>query len=168
MFFHNYGVDVRVARAVNIYGAGDPNESRLIPQTVRRLLRGEPPLLHAGAAAMRRQYVYVRDVVAALQTIASSGAPGHAYCVGSPDPPMTVVDVMRAVTDVVGVAWKPPEVRDREARFQEIPAQSVSDGKLRALGWAPRVPFVEGVRATVDWYRSRSYELGAEAHGGAR
>lgn len=156
MFHNNYGVDVRVARAVNIYGPGDPNNSRLVPQTALRLLRGEPPLLHSGAAQMRRQYVYVDDVVSALWCIAEKGSPGEAYCVGSPDSPMSVLEVMRAMAEVAGVTFVVPEVRQRDSRFQEISSQAVVDTKLRGFGWEPLVPFAEGVKRTLDWYRGRS------------
>jgi len=153
MFHSNYGVDVRVVRAVNIYGPGDPNESRIVPKTARRCLRGEPPLLHAGAAAMRRQYVYIDDLVSALITIAESSPMGAAYCVGSPDEPLSALDVMQAIYRIAGATWQPPEVRGRDDRFQEIHSQAVDDAKLRALGWAPRVRFAEGIARTLDSYR---------------
>jgi CDP-glucose 4,6-dehydratase len=153
MFFHNFGVDVRVVRAVNIYGPGDPNPSRLIPQTARRLLSGQPPLLHEGAAGMRRQYVYIDDAVRALRIVAECGAPGEAYCVGSPDGPLSVLDVMRAMAEAAGVPFAAPVERQRAARFQEIASQSVRDDKLRALGWSPTVPFADGIRRTLSWHR---------------
>ena len=52
MFFHNYEMDVSVVRAVNVYGPGDPNDTRLIPRTVQRCLRGVAPVIHAGASEM--------------------------------------------------------------------------------------------------------------------
>lgn len=155
MFFYNYGVDVRVVRAVNIYGPGDPNESRLIPQTARRLLAGQPPLLNAGAAGMRRQYVYIDDLVSALRIVCAHGAAGEAYCVGSPDGPMSVLEVMRAMAECAAVPFVEPEVKERDARFHEIAEQSVRDDKLRALGWLPVVPFKEGIARTLAWYDAR-------------
>lgn len=154
MFASNYGLDVRVVRAVNIYGPGDPNESRLIPQTARRLLTGQPPLLHAGAAGMKRQYVYIDDLVNALQVVCEHGAAGEAYCVGSTDAPMSVLDVMRAMAECAGVPFVEPEVKERDARFHEIAEQSVRDDKLRALGWMPTVSLRDGIMRTLDWYRA--------------
>ncbi len=153
MFASNYGMDVRVVRAVNIYGPGDPNESRLIPQTARRLLAGQPPLLNAGAAGMRRQYVYIDDLMSALQIVCERGAAGEAYCVGSPDAPMSVLEVMRAMAECAGVPFVEPEVKERDVRFHEIAEQSVRDDKLRALGWGPRVSLREGIARTLDWYK---------------
>lgn len=155
MFFYNYGMDVRIVRAVNIYGPGDPNHTRLIPRTAQRLLRGEAPLLHAGAAEMRRQYVYINDMVNALLTVANRGQAGEAYCVGSPDAPMSVLEVMRAMAETAGVPWVAPDVRERDTRFHEIAAQSVIDYKLRGLGWTPTVPFKDGIKLTIDSYRTQ-------------
>ena len=135
MYFSNYGVDVRVARAVNIYGPGDP------------------PLLHAGASEMRRQYVFIDDLVKAFRVIREKGSPGEAYCVGSPDRAMSVQEVMEEIAMQAGKATLPPEVRERDARFQEIREQSINDRKLRALGWTPEVKFRNGIRRTEIWYR---------------
>lgn len=153
MFHANYEVDVRVVRAVNIYGPDDPNETRVIPRTILRCLQGEPPLLHEGAASMRRQYVYVDDLLSALDTITARGVPGEAYCVGSPDPAMTVLDVMGAITRQMGIAMPEPEVREREERFREVQEQSIDDRKLQALGWSPEVDMAEGLRKTIEWYK---------------
>ena len=155
MYCANYGLDVRVVRSVNIYGPDDPNETRLIPRTARRLLRGEPPLLHAGGAQMRRQYVYIDDIIDALRIVYERGEPGNVYCVGSPDDPMTVLEVMHRMAGVAGVPWTQPEVRARDERFSEIESQAVCDDKIRKLGWMPRIGFDEGIQNTLDWYRKR-------------
>ena len=152
MFRHNYGVDVTVVRAVNIYGPGDPNESRIVPKTCRRALRGEPPELHAGAGSMQRQYVYIDDMVEALRFIAMYGR-DDAYCVGSCDAPMSVLEVMQGICRIAGVDWQTPAVRERDGRFQEITAQAVDGSRLAALGWAPTTTFDDGIRKTLDWYR---------------
>lgn len=162
MYATNYGVDVRVVRAVNIYGPGDPNETRLIPRTAMRLLRGEPPLLHAGAADMRRQYVYIDDMVDGLICVCQRGTAGEAYCLGSPDQPLSVLDVMTALAACTGRDFTQPEIRERESRFHEIETQAVSDNRLRALGWAPAVSFEDGIRQTMDWYRERHKQTSAE------
>jgi CDP-glucose 4,6-dehydratase len=161
MYAHNYGLDVRVVRAVNIYGPGDPNETRLIPKTARRLLRGEPPLLHAGAAGMKRQYVYISDLVRALEVVCERGQAGEAYCVGSHDPPMSVLDVMTRMAEVANVPMVKPEIKERDARFQEIAEQSVVDDKVRALGWSPEIPLTHGLWKTFVWYREQEEKKAA-------
>lgn len=153
MFFHNFGTDVRVVRAVNIYGPGDPNESRVVPQTIRRALRGAPPLLHAGAGNMRRQYIYIHDLVEAFRFVADHGSAGEIYGVGSINEPMSVLEVMREIAHQMKVDFVEPVVQERAERFIEIQDQAVCDDKLRALGWAPKIQFVEGMRQTIEWYR---------------
>lgn len=152
MFHHNYDLDVRVVRAVNIYGPGDPNESRLIPKTILRCLAGQRPVIHEGAGGMRRQFVYIDDLIDALLMVRWAGKAGEAYCVGSPDPPMSVVEVIDEIQrqcKVQGV----PEHQERNARFREIPEQSVDDAKLRGLSWVPQIHFANGISQTISHYR---------------
>ena len=154
MFHSNFGLDVRVVRAVNIYGPGDPNGTRVVPNTVQRILRGEPPIVHAGAWGMQRQYVYVDDMVDALLAVEEHGLPGSAYCVGSPDAPLSVGEVIARISKQMGFELKPEE-KERDARFREIQSQAVCDDKLRALGWKPEVDFEEGVKRTIAWYKGQ-------------
>lgn len=151
MFHSNYGVDVRVVRAVNIYGPADPNETRVIPNTIRRILKGEAPIIHAGAHAMRRQYVYIDDLVSALRVVAARGAAGEAYCVGSPSAPASVAEVIAEVTRQMRSDVE-PEVKERGEHFKEIASQAVVDDKLRALDWYPQVKLEEGIKRTIRWY----------------
>ena len=152
MFHSNFGVDVRVVRAVNIYGPGDPNNSRLVPQTILRCLRGEAPLVHEGAALMRRQYIYIDDMVGAMEFVARHGAPGEAYCVGSPSPPLSVVQVVDEISRQTG-SDRIFKVDKRDARFLEIQEQANDDSKLRGLGWLGGVKFGDGIARTIAHYR---------------
>lgn len=145
MYASNYGLDVRVVRCVNIYGPGDPNTSRLIPNTVRRCLQGESPVVHAGAADMKRQYIYIDDAVAALQTVMDRGAAGEAYCVGSPDPPLSVREVVNEIMRQMNTTTRATFELDRVEVFKEIQEQSVNDAKLRELGWHSKTTFRQGI-----------------------
>ncbi len=156
MYRQNYGLDATVVRAVNVYGPGDPNETRLIPRAVKRCLAGQAPVVHAGAAEISRQYLYVDDMVAALQIIARMGTRG-AYCVGAPGAPLTVLEVIRAITAECGVEFV-HELAARDVRFKEISFQSVDDTRLRGLGWTPRITFDVGIRQVVEHMRGQ-YEV---------
>ena len=154
LYFHNYGLDVRVVRAVNIYGPGDPNETRLIPRTVQRCLRGQPPVVHEGAGEMLRSFLYVEDMVTALQVVMGpEGLGGEAFCVGSPDH-LNVREVIAEICRQTGTPFDHVTGQRRDG-FREIADQSIDDTKLRGLGWSPKVNFTTGIAKTVDWYRRR-------------
>lgn len=151
MYYHNYGLNVSVVRAVNVYGPGDPNDTRLIPRTIQRLLSGEAPVIHAGASEMRRSYLHVRDMVAALETICKKGEAGEAYCVGSPWS-ASVAEIITNICDLYGVTREALTGLRREG-FNEIQDQSIDDSKLRDLGWEPKIPLAHGLANTIQWYR---------------
>jgi CDP-glucose 4,6-dehydratase len=156
MFAYTYDMDVSIVRSVNIYGPNDPNEDRLIPQTILRCLRGEPPRLHEGASRMLRQYVYIDDLVDALRRVEAYGQP-EAFCVGAPDEARSVLDVMRAIYRVAGRDWREPEIAARAGGFKEIASQSIDDRKLRSIGWQPTVRFADGIERTFRWYQEASH-----------
>lgn len=169
MFASNYQMRVCTVRSVNIYGPGDPNTSRLIPNTILRQLRREPAVLHDGASQMRRQYVYIDDIVEALLHVydvlerrwkpdTAQDAP-TAFCVGSPSPPQTAQEVVEALHTIVygePMASDCIRVVKREARFQEIQNQSVDGSYLAWFGWKPKVLLDDGLRRTVAWYREQT------------
>ncbi len=159
-YHHTYGLPVTIARCGNIYGGGDLNWSRIVPGTIRSLLRGQQPVIRSDGAPVR-DYVYVRDVVEAYLTLAEAtarpGVAGEAFNF-SPQTSVNVSEIVEAIARVMG-AHVQPVVRNG-ARF-EIRAQTLDATKARErLGWSARWPLEEGLRETVAWYRDH---LGASA-----
>ena len=161
MYHHEWGLDVRVVRAVNIYGPGDPNRSRLVPNTIRRLLEGKLPEVARGAGNMRRQWLYVNDAVEAFLTVCELGAPGNAYVVGGPDDPKSVLEIIHLIAAQFELVLGPPAEAD--GRGREIEEQWVNDTKLRGLGWKPHVNLAEGLRCTIAAQRAVQPPAGASA-----
>ena len=64
-YFENYGMPIFVTRCCNIYGEGDANFSRLIPNSIRKLLIGESPVIYKGNSESTREFIYVSDVASA-------------------------------------------------------------------------------------------------------
>ena len=162
-YFHTYGLPVAVTRLANLYGGGDLNFSRLVPEAVAATIQGRPPVIRSNGR-MERDYLYVEDAVAAYLALADAlpqaGAAGEAFNAGG-GRPIAVLDVVRAVCAAAGVELE-PVVLD-EAR-SEIPRQYVDSTKLRDLtGWSPQVDLEEGLRRTVDWYRTHPEVLPAAA-----
>jgi CDP-glucose 4,6-dehydratase len=137
---HAYGLPVAVTRFANIYGGGDLNFSRLIPEAIVAVLEGRRPLIRSDGSP-QRDFLHVDDAVAAYLAIehevgAGGPAAGEAFNAGGEQP--------HAVAEVLGIGNPAGEI-DR---------QFVDSTKLRELtGWHPRVELREGLRGTLEWYR---------------
>ncbi len=164
-YFHTYGLPVAVTRFANIYGGGDLNFSRLVPEAVAATLQGRRPVIRSDGTP-ERDFLYVGDAAAAYLAIADAlgreGAAGEAFNAGSGEP-RSVLDVVSRVCEVAGTDVQ-PDVRGAGTPAGEIDRQFVDSSKLRDLtGWAPRVTLDEGLTRTVEWYRRHRDLLPATA-----
>jgi CDP-glucose 4,6-dehydratase len=149
-----YKMPVTIARCGNIYGGGDLNWSRIVPGTIRSLLRRERPVLRSDGTYVR-DYIYVEDAVNAYLTLAK--------CVTRPDVQgegfnfstesyVTVRQIVDAIAKVMRVTNLPPVVLGNAAH--EIPSQSLSAEKARnTLAWQPTFSLHDGLQHSVEWYR---------------
>lgn len=150
-----YGVPVAITRCGNFFGPGDLNWERIIPGTIRSVLRGERPVIRSDGT-MLRDYLYVVDGAAAYLRLVEAMATsdevvGEAFNF-SMEQPLSVLDVVRLVQQAAGTDLE-PDVQDRAAH--EIPEQHLSAEKARRLlGWAPSLSVEAAVAQTVDWYRT--------------
>jgi CDP-glucose 4,6-dehydratase len=153
-YAHTYRMPVCVTRCGNFYGGGDLNWTRLVPGTVRAVLRGRRPVLRSDGHSVR-DYFYVKDGAAAYLHLAECMARrpevhGHAFNF-STETPVSALDMARRVVRLMGSALV-PEVRGEAA--DEIRHQYLSAEKARRmLGWAPRYGLDEALAETVAWYR---------------
>lgn len=152
-FAATYGLPVGIARCGNIYGPGDLNWSRIVPGTMRSLLRGEQPIIRSDGT-LRRDYLHVDDAVEAYLALARHDglAGGAAYNFSDGDP-RTVLDIYTSIcTAVVG---HPVEPDIRGEASDEIPAQYLDATRARAdLGWKVTVDLPVGLARTAAWYRA--------------
>jgi CDP-glucose 4,6-dehydratase len=160
-YWHTFGLPVATTRFANIYGGGDLNHSRLIPELVASVIEGRPPQIRSDGTP-ERDFLYVEDAVAAYVAIADAldrdgdgeSARGEAFNAGGGRP----VSV-REIVDTLGrVAGAPLDVTydPRNATPGEIPRQYVDITKIRRVcGWRPRVDLEEGLRRTLAWYAAR-------------
>jgi CDP-glucose 4,6-dehydratase len=153
-YAHTYGTPVAIARCGNIYGPGDLNWSRIVPGTIRSLLRGEQPIIRSDGTFLR-DYLHVDDVVDAFLLLADrsadDGVKGEAFNF-SDESPRTVMEIYAAVCKAMGAGEVEPRVLD--AAVGEIKDQYLDATKARTvLGWSARVALDDGLARTVAWYR---------------
>ncbi len=152
-YFASYGVPVAIARCGNIYGGGDLNWSRVVPGTIRSVLRGERPIIRSDGKFVR-DYLYVHDTVSAYLALAEHvtrpEVAGQAFNF-SAESPLTVLEVVAQIQALAGTALEPKILN--QAR-NEIRSQHLSATRARTvLGWKVQFDLVSGLNPTLSWYR---------------
>lgn len=154
MYAKSYQLPVAVTRCGNFFGGGDLNWNRLVPGTIRSVVRGERPVIRSDGQ-FTRDYLYVEDgawayLLLAEQMAAKPELRGEVFNF-SYECRMTVLDLVTRLLDAMGSTFQ-PDVRNETSN--EIRDQYLDAAKARTmLGWTPAFTFDEGLRATVDWYK---------------
>jgi CDP-glucose 4,6-dehydratase len=153
-YWHTYRLPVAVTRFANLYGGGDRNFSRLIPETVTAVLDGRPPLIRSDGSP-ERDFLHVEDAAAAYlavaEAVASGEAAGEAFNAGwgRPHPVREVVELICEL----GPGEIEPDYRGTGNPSGEIDRQYLDSTKIRErIGWEPRVELREGLSRTLEWY----------------
>jgi CDP-glucose 4,6-dehydratase len=146
---------ITIARCGNFFGEGDLNWSRIVPGTIRSIIRGEAPQIRSNGKLIR-DYFYVRDGAHAYVTLAEQMEEkpeirGHAFNF-STDKPMNVLELTDQLLKLMGSDLKPVVLNQTKG---EIENQHLSSAKARKLlGWEPQYSMEEGLKKTVEWYKS--------------
>ena len=145
--YHTYGVDIVIARAFNHIGPGQ--DSRFVVSSFAKqlahIVRGaENPLIEVGNLEAERDFLDVRDVVEAYITLAQRGVGGATYNVCS-GVPIKVKSILRML---IMEAHVPVEVREDPEKIRQIdvPQFYGDNGRLRALGWEPKISLQQSIR----------------------
>ncbi|HAJ36090.1 MAG TPA: sugar dehydratase [Chloroflexi bacterium] len=150
----SYGLPVTITRCGNFYGGGDLNWNRIVPGTIRAVLRGQRPVIRSDGHSIR-DYFYVEDGAAAYMLLAERLASqpnlrGEAFNFSN-ELQISVLDLVRAILTIMG-ADLTLDIRNEAAN--EIRHQYLSAAKARrVLGWKPLFTLEEGLTRTVAWYQ---------------
>jgi CDP-glucose 4,6-dehydratase len=160
-YWHTFGVPVAVTRFANLYGGGDLNRSRLVPEAVGAALSGRPPVIRSDGSP-ERDFLYVEDAVAAYLAIwrllLGGDGGGEAFNAGG-GRPHRVGDVVELICRLAGGSVT-PEIRGQGVPHGEIDRQWIDAAKLTArTGWTPAVGLQEGLSRTIEWYREHPAAL---------
>ena len=149
-----YGLPVTVTRCGNFYGGGDLNWNRIVPGTIRSVLRGQPPLIRSDGQFVR-DYFYVEDGAAAYLLLAERMAQnpelaGESFNF-SIEIQLTVLELVERILALMGSDLQPVVLNEasHEIRHQYLSAEKAR----RMLDWTPAYSVDEGLQRTVAWYR---------------
>jgi CDP-glucose 4,6-dehydratase len=149
-----YKSPVVITRCGNFYGGGDLNWNRIIPGSIRSIIRGERPVIRSDGRFIR-DYFYVEDGAEAYMLLAEALAQkpelaGEAFNFSN-EIQVDVLDLVERLRKVMGTNLEPIVLNQasNEIRHQYLNA----DKARRLLGWKPLFDLNEGLRRTVQWYR---------------
>lgn len=155
-YAHNYNMPIVVTRCSNIYGPGDMNTSRLIPNTIRRILHGYKPLVYSDVDSMEREFIYIDDVVLAYACLAEQPIDsvlfyGDAFNIGGTGV-SKIHDVVALISKKMGGDGS-VEVVSRDNVFKEIQSQWIDASKMKeCFGWEAQTSLELGIEKTIEWY----------------
>jgi CDP-glucose 4,6-dehydratase len=149
-----YDMPVAVTRLANVYGPGDVNWARVIPDTARALVRGERPVIRSDGSP-ERDYLYVDDAADAYLAVAGSlddpANRGRAWNAGSGEP-LSVIEIVRRLIEISGRSVE-PDIQGTGVPHGEIDRQYLDPTAIREeLGWTPKWDLDSGLRSAWEWY----------------
>jgi CDP-glucose 4,6-dehydratase len=152
-YWHTYEVPVAVTRFANLYGGGDRNFSRLVPETVTAVLDGRSPVIRSDGSP-ERDFLHVEDAASAYIAVAAAlpgDAAGEAFNAGW-GRPHAVRDVVELICEL-GPGEAEPDYRGAGNPSGEIDRQYLDSTKIRErIGWLPQVELRDGINRTLEWY----------------
>jgi CDP-glucose 4,6-dehydratase len=151
----SYGLPVVITRCGNFYGGGDLNWNRIVPGTIRSIVRGQPPIIRSDGTYIR-DYFYVEDGAEAYILLAEKLAEnpelrGHAFNFSN-EIQVTVLQLVERILSLMQSDLR-PEIQSKAQN--EILHQYLSAEKARQmLAWEPKFTLDEGLSRTIQWYRT--------------
>jgi CDP-glucose 4,6-dehydratase len=152
---------VVITRCGNFYGGGDLNWNRVVPGTIRSVLRGQRPIIRSDGKYVR-DYFYVEDGAATYTLLVERlgqdrTLQGESFNFSN-ETPTTVLALVEKILEAMGSDLE-PEIRNEAVN--EIREQYLSAAKARrVLQWKPVFSLDQGLRRTIDWYRTMFEKAG--------
>ncbi|WP_277539797.1 GDP-mannose 4,6-dehydratase [Bacillus sp. 159] len=153
-YFNTYGLPVCITRCGNLYGGGDLNFNRIIPQTIQLVLNGEAPEIRSDGTFIR-DYFYIEDAVEAYLLLAEKmeelNLAGEAFNFSN-EIQLTVLELVEKILKAMDSDLKPKVLKQGS---HEIKHQYLSAEKARKLlNWTPAHTIDEGLEKTIEWYKA--------------
>ncbi len=149
-----YRLPVVITRCGNFFGGGDLNWNRIVPGTIRSVLRGQRPVIRSDGQFVR-DYFYVEDgadvyLLLAEQLAKNPSLGGQAFNFSN-EMPITVLGLIELILGLMDSRLQ-PDIRHQASN--EIYSQHLNAARARqVLGWRPSFSLDQGLERTIDWYR---------------
>ena len=146
-YARTHGLNVSITRCCNNYGPYQYPE-KVIPLFATNLLDGHPVPLY-GDGGNVRGWIHVDDHCRGIQLVLERGEAGGVYHING-DAELTNRELTAAILEACGATWDMVvPVTDRKGHDRRY---CLDDSLLQSMGYAPRVPFPDGIKATIEWY----------------
>ena len=151
-YYNNYNLPIKTLICSNVYGPGDYNYSRIIPNSIKRLANGDKALLNKHVKYYLREFIYIDDVINALMIVSDKGNNGEVYCIGGSD----VIEIHSLLKTICLMMNLIPEdnikIYNTPSNFKEIVEQYIDSSKLKSLGWKIETNLDEGLKRCIEYY----------------
>jgi UDP-glucose 4-epimerase len=151
LFWHLYGLDYVVLRVANAYGPLQLARKKqgIVAAAIQQSLADQPVEIW-GTGEVVRDFVYIDDVVRALMMTALHDGPPRMFNVGTG----IGISINAVLADIECVVGCPLKRRYTVGSLADVPANVLDVGLIREeVGWAPEVPWIDGLRRTVAWMK---------------
>jgi len=146
-YIKTYNMDAIIARSCNAYGYD--LSPRIIPNTIKACMRGDPPVIYEGEET-KRQYIYIEDLCEALTYLMKSDINQGIFNIATDDI-LTQEEVVKTICKYFPISPRPVK---RERPLLEIQAQSMRPSNF---GWKPRHSFEEGIQETIRRFEKHGF-----------
>ena len=158
-YAHNFNLNISIARCGNIYGPGDLNWSRIVPGTIRSILRNERPIIRSSGKNLR-DYIYIDDILDAYLKLGRLSdqieLQGEAFNF-SREEPISVLEMVEEIRKSFADTLLEPKILNQAEN--EILDQHLDSSKARGiLKWEPRMDLAAGLQNTKEWYVEHQLE----------
>ena len=152
-YYHTYKLPICIIRCGNLYGGGDLNFNRIIPQTIQSILNNQAPVIRSDATFVR-DFLYIEDAVRAYLLLAekmeNDQLAGEAFNFSN-EIPQTILEVVHHILNIMNSDLQPIILNQVS---NEVKHQYMSAKKARErLSWKPAYDYNTGLKRTIDWYR---------------
>jgi dTDP-glucose 4,6-dehydratase len=154
-YYYSYNIPIIIIRCNNVYGEKQYPE-KIIPKFITLLNENKKLPIH-GSGLTRRNFIYIDDVINAINIIVMKGDINNVYNIGSNDE-YNVIEVAKFLLNYI----KGPEekiedwieyIKDRN--FNDF-RYAINTSKLNNLGWEKTINFNDGIRKTIEWYKNNN------------